>query len=609
MRVRWVLLSGLALFLANACSSTDQSAVEKNAPHLDDNSAVEVGREDKRPTVSLPVCKFDESGVRSEAELVDAAKDGFDSEILNNAAGNILKHIGKAIVDKSGKELDRVDIDANFVTQGLRAQNLKPAFSNNEITICRGSLPQSQFSGIAGLEKAIGELGNPFDGREFEFKFKIDRITEESADLISSSAIYLAMGTGSGSYVQQNARWEILWNVSSGVNSPKLLSIELESFEESQIDSLIYSDCTESAFARVESFDRLRYGIDQLWGKIDAQMGFSFYGDYTIAVGDVNNDGLDDIYVCQPGGIENMLLIHNFNHTVSDISAGSSVNLLNDTPTALFVDLDNDGNQDLVVGTMLFLSLMQGDGSGRFRQAGEVQISGTLSINSSDFDNDGDLDLYVCRYSGAARSAGSDDPIFDSNQGLPNVLLRNDGGFSFTDVTVETGIDQNNRKFSFSGVWEDYDNDGDLDLYVANDFGRNNLYRNENGHFRDVAADAHVEDRAAGMGVSWADFDQDGLMDLYVSNMFSSAGGRIVDKAKIVEIAGRESVEPLQRFAKGNTLFRNKGDGSFEDVSDDSGTTMGRWAWGGEFVDINNDGWQDIVVPNGFVTNTVKDDL
>ena len=565
---------------------------------------------DDQATVSLPKPKVDESGVRAEAKMVDASKDGFDTEVLNSTASKILAKVGENIVEQSGKKELETYVSPKFSSPGIRPTALAVDSRIGELQVFTGTLPtELKYAGPAGFMQALADLGSPMDGQSFEYKFKIDHVEELSPGVALTSAIYLAMGTGPDGNVQQNARWDLTWDVSAGMKKPKLLSITLQQFEESQIDSLIYADCTESVFADVPTFDSIRYGIDQRWGKIDAQLGFSFYGDYTLAVGDINNDGLDDLYVCQPGGMQNLLLLHNPDQTVTDISAGSGVNLLNDTTTALFADLDNDGNQDLVIGTMLFVSIMQGDGNGGFRQTGEVQINGALSISSSDFDGDGDLDLYLARYSDVSRSTGSDDPIFDSNQGLNNVLLQNNGDFSFTDVTVESGIDHNNRKFSFSSVWEDYDNDGDLDLYVANDFGRNNLYQNNDGKFEDVADEAGVEDRAAGMGVSWADFNLDGRMDLYVSNMFSSAGGRIVSKPKLAERAGEESVEPLKRFAKGNSLFMNLGDGTFEDVSETSGTTMGRWSWGGEFVDINNDSWPDIVVPNGFVTNTVKDDL
>ena len=95
------------------------------------------------------------------------------------------------------------------------------------------------------------------------------------------------------------------------------------------------------------------------------------------------------------------------------------------------------------------------------------------------------------------------------------------------DVTQETGLNQNNSRYTLSASWNDFDLDGDQDLYVANDFGRNNLYRNDEGKFIDIAAEAGVEDLSAGMGVCWGDYNQDGLMDLYVSNMFSSAGNRV----------------------------------------------------------------------------------
>ena len=188
-------------------------------------------------------------------------------------------------------------------------------------------------------------------------------------------------------------------------------------------------------------------------------------------------------------------------------------------------------------------------------------------------------------------------------------MLRNEGGWRFTDATRQSGLDENNSRFSFAAAWEDYDNDGDMDLYVANDFGRNNLYRNEEGHFTDVAPAAGVEDVGAGMGVSWSDYDRDGDMDLYVSNMFSSAGNRVTYQRRFKPETEEDTRALFQHHARGNTLFRNAGDGSFVDVSEATGVTMGRWAWGNNFIDINNDGLDDIVVANGFITGEDPDDL
>jgi hypothetical protein len=171
------------------------------------------------------------------------------------------------------------------------------------------------------------------------------------------------------------------------------------------------------------------------------------------------------------------------------------------------------------------------------------------------------------------------------------------------------GLDANNRRHSLAASWEDYDNDGDMDLYVANDYGQNCLYRNDGGKFTDVAAEANVIDFGSGMSVSWADFDRDGWMDLYVANMFSSAGNRITDQAKFRSEDDQQIRQRYRRFAKGNTLFQNLRDGTFREIGAEANVEMGRWAWSSPFLDINNDGWEDIVVANGFLTTEDTGDL
>jgi len=146
-------------------------------------------------------------------------------------------------------------------------------------------------------------------------------------------------------------------------------------------------------------------------------------------------------------------------------------------------------------------------------------------------------------------------------------------------------------------------------LYVANDFGRNNLFRNDGGTFTDVTAKNHANDSAFGMSITWGDFDRDGWMDAYVSNMFSAAGGRVTHQDRFLKTSPEEK-KRLQRFARGNTLLHNDGTGNaFDDVSVQAGVAVGRWAWSSNFVDINNDGWEDLVVANGFLTTDDKSDL
>jgi len=242
-------------------------------------------------------------------------------------------------------------------------------------------------------------------------------------------------------------------------------------------------------------------------------------------------------------------------------------------------------------------------------------LKGQLSsLSAADYDNDGKLDIYACGYQSDGEDArqgalATPLPFHDANNGGQNLLLKNQGNWIFKDMTEAVGLNQNNKRFSFAATWEDYDNDGDLDLYVANDYGRNNLYNNQGGVFIDVAAQAGVEDKAAGMSVGWSDVDHDGFMDLYISNMYSNAGNRITYQSQFITKAKGDDKAEFQRFARGNTLFRNLGDGSFSDISEPAGVTMGRWAWGSVFADFNNDSLDDIIVANGFITSTDSGDL
>jgi hypothetical protein len=224
---------------------------------------------------------------------------------------------------------------------------------------------------------------------------------------------------------------------------------------------------------------------------------------------------------------------------------------------------------------------------------------------AADYDNDGFVDIYATAYHSSSQEADRfaiPVPYHDANNGGSNLLLKNDGHWRFTNVTKETGLDVNNKRFSFAASWEDYDNDGDQDLYVANDFGRGNLYRNDGGHFVDVAAEAGVENIAAGMSASWGDYNHDGWMDLYIGAMFSAAGSRITYQPEFKEGAPEATRQLYKHHAAGNSLFQNAGNGTFRDVSVASRATVAGWAWGSLFADINNDGWDDMVVANGYFT-------
>jgi hypothetical protein len=381
-----------------------------------------------------------------------------------------------------------------------------------------------------------------------------------------------------------------------------------------------FTEVTENVFGGIDSFrTQLAPGIDHWRGTLDAALGVSIYGHHGVSAGDANGDGLDDLYISQPGGLPNRLYLNQGDGSFFDGTRAAGLDVLDDTSMSLFADLDNDGDQDLIlIGAEPLL--FRNDGKGRYDLVAGSGLAppaerGAMFTGAAlaDYDLDGDLDLYVCSYDfwQAGSEYDAPTPYYDATNGPANLLFRNRGDGTFEEATDAAGLNENNDRFSFAAAWADYDDDGDPDLYVANDFGRNNLYRNHgDGTFSDVAAEAGVEDLGAGMSVAWGDYNEDGRLDLYVSNMWSSAGQRLTFHPQFESVAQSEEIrQKFRRQAKGNSLFRNNGDGTFSDLSEQARVTMGRWAWGSDFVDLDSDGRLDLLVQNGYITGERLDDL
>ena len=413
------------------------------------------------------------------------------------------------------------------------------------------------------------------------------------------------------------AHWQARW---SGPEPPRLAHLVLVDFEETDGPAAgpLFRDVTAAVLGGNPSYaQQIQVPLTRWAATLDASLGVSVIGHEGLALGDADGDGLDDLYVCQSGGLSNLLYLRQPDGTARDVSHEAGVDWLDASRSALFADLDGDGDQDLVVEADPELLILENAGPARFTLAASVRAPATTSLSAADADNDGDLDLYACAYMLPDAIERIPVPYHDANNGQRNTYLQNetrDGAWSFVDATEAVGLDQNNRRFSFAAAWEDYDSDGDQDLYVANDFGRKNLYRNdappgEPPRFSDVAAEAGVEDLGAGMGVTWADVDGNGHDDIYASNMFSSAGSRIAYQPRFQAGEAEADRAGYRRHARGNSLFLNRGDGTFREVSEECGAGIGRWAWGALFTDFENDGWPDIFVPNGFVTGTDPQDL
>ncbi len=327
--------------------------------------------------------------------------------------------------------------------------------------------------------------------------------------------------------------------------------------------------------------------------------------------GDYDADGDDDLYLVS--GTADRLYRNDGDGTFTDMTSEAGLGG-NDSigHGALFGDLDNDGYPDLIVVNLLDPNRVYRNlGDGTFEEMTAIADLPRSPYNTSsamlDFDNDGDLDVFIL--GGGNFVDGTPQPVYEAVNGTPNLLLRNDGGFRFTDVAEAAGVAGTDWGLAVSCT--DFDLDGDQDIYVANDFGLNALYRNEaDGTFVNVAEEAGVTLRGPGMGCTWGDYDNDGLMDLFVSNMFSNSEWMLHHAeyplpASPIEVALFRPfiIEILHEMTRGSALLRNRGDGTFEDVSDRyEMRDEPKWAWGCAFLDMDNDADQDLLVVNGMIS-------
>ncbi len=343
---------------------------------------------------------------------------------------------------------------------------------------------------------------------------------------------------------------------------------------------------------------------------LDGASGIDIYGHNGVSVADIDNDGFDDLYICQPAGLPNRLYRNRGDGTFEDITEASGLGVLENTACALFADFNNDGRQDVIVvranGPLLFLN----EGGGKFRQKNDAfqfanPPQGTFTGAAvADYDRDGWLDVYFCLYA-YYQGTGQykyPSPYHDAENGPPNFLMRNQRDGTFGDATAASGLNHNNTRYSFCCGWSDYNRDGWPDLYVVNDFGRKNLYRNNgDGRFTDVAPQAAAEDIGAGMSVSWLDYDNDGAHDLYVANMWTAAGERVSTQENFKKDSTREVRALYQKHAMGNSLLHNRGT-AFDDATNSAGVGMGRWSWSSDAFDFDHDGFLDLYIANGMVS-------
>ena len=332
--------------------------------------------------------------------------------------------------------------------------------------------------------------------------------------------------------------------------------------------------------------------------------GFAWYG---AAAGDFNLDGWIDLFVTSPD--RNYLYLNDAQGRFRDASLEAGVELLDRAVAPLVLDYDNDGDSDVFLSSVGHQMLLENrqvpDGKLELRdvswKAGVGRQAIGFSAVAGDVNGDGHTDIYVACYNHFGRV--TPDSWYRATNGTPNLLYINQGDGTFREEAARWGVDD--RRWSYAAAFADVNRDGRLDLYVANDFGENALFIHHGNKFVDEARERGVVDPGNGMGVSFGDYDNDGQLDLHVTNMSSTAGNRIVSRLFPGARAG-ENV--YRKLASGNNLYRNAGNGYYQDVTAESAGFSGGWAWGGGFLDFDNDGWEDLLTPNGFLSGSSMKD-
>lgn len=546
-------------------------------------------------------------GIRESLAGLDPGAGGWDGEVLLGQLEQPLAVLGAVLRGDVDPWIAAGELAAPELVPGARVETGEPVRHGAiELVTSRGGESDRRAPGSEALAQdlvAIAALAG-----EGERRSKVKVVGLKTLDDGGCAARLRMEVGGPGSYIvaHADAEWSAPSEAGQRLRAFAVVDLELSRGPE----RAQFADVTEYVLGG-DAFDQqLRPGLEYWRARLDSTLGVGFLGHQGLAVGDVNGDGLEDLYLCQPGGLPNRLFLHREDGTTLEAAAAAGVDVLQATSSALLVDLDGDGALDLVLGTTEELALFQGNGEGRFEPRVKLPAPATTSLAVADVDGDGLLDLFACAYQSPYDGKTTPVPYHDAGNGAPNLLFRNQGAFEFVESSEAAGLRAAPPRFSFAAAFEDYDRDGDQDLYVANDFGRNELWRNDgDGTFVDVAALLGVEDLSAGMGVSWADVDGDGWMDLHVANMYSAAGKRVAYGRRFRPGADPGEREGFQRHARGNSLFLNAQGRAFVDVSEEANVGMGRWAWGALFVELDNDGRPDLVVPNGFVTNERDDDL
>jgi hypothetical protein len=387
--------------------------------------------------------------------------------------------------------------------------------------------------------------------------------------------------------------------------------------------SLFFSSCKNDSTTLFTLLDKNSTGVNfrNIFlddGTLNLDNYIYFYNGGGVAVGDINNDDLQDI-LFTGNMVKNRLFLNKGNFQFEDITASSGVAEKQGWCTgATMVDINGDGKLDIYIcrsadgnpsrrENLLFINKGDLTFSEQGRKYGLADQGYSTQSAFFDYDKDGDLDCFIINHSLQKYASGvqekpelrkAHDPAYASK------LYRNDAGH-FTDVTEKSGITSNVLTFGLGITVSDFNNDGWPDVFESNDFGEPDyLFMNNcDGTFTEQLSKCMGETSLFSMGADAADYNNDGFIDLQTLDMLGE------DNRTQKMHSGAENFDKFQfLFTRGfyyqysrNMLQKNNGDGTFSEVGQLSGVSNTDWSWSALFGDYDNDGFKDLFVTNGYL--------
>ncbi|HZG23998.1 MAG TPA: VCBS repeat-containing protein, partial [Chitinophagaceae bacterium] len=351
----------------------------------------------------------------------------------------------------------------------------------------------------------------------------------------------------------------------------------------------------------------------------------NFYNGCGVAIGDINNDGLADIFFTS-NQLKNKLYINKGNWKFEDVSAAAGIEGIHEWHTGVtLADINGDSWLDIYVsnsggveGDDRANELYINEKDGTFREAAQQYGLDDKGLSTQaaffDYDHDGDLDCYVLN--------NSYRPIesFGYDQNMRNIrsesggdkLYRNDNG-KFTDVSAKAGIYGSEIGFGLGITVGDVNNDGWDDLYISNDFfERDYLYINQqNGTFEERIKESTGHISQASMGSDITDINNDGYLDIFTTDMLPEGDARLKTTTRFddYDVYNAKLQNDFHHQFAANCLQLNNGDGTFSEIAQYAGVSATDWSWGALSFDFDNDGWKDLFVSNGISRDLTDQDF